>query len=498
MQFTYENQGTNTYLCCDLTDMEIDTMGLGMITNNRIQGFVHSIYTQIDNRKLIKYNVSSRVSMKQFFSGPVNRKRLVNVFVGIAEVLTVSEEYMLDMNAILLDTDYIFIDVSSYSAEMIYVPVVMENGGNMEAALFFKNIMFTTQFDSSENCDYVAEIINFLNQRGAFSIWQFKQMLDRLKRQPGREEKAPAGEKPAAVDPVKPGRAAAAKEKLAAFVQEEHREKPKPEQQVKKTVMEHEVPKAAAVKAESAVQQTPDKEISLFYLLQHYNKENADAYKAQKEAKKKTGVSSDRESRKEKAKREKVQTKKAPEAAVAFAVPGQQQPLFAGGQEPASPAQTAAASTVSPAPAQQAASASVNGTAPASAPFRQPGGDFGETEYMGQGDDGGTVLMGAEGTQNMQPYLLRMKNNERIPLDREMLRIGRDRENVDYSIPENKFVGHNHCHILARNGEFYVVDDNSKNHTYVNGTMIQSNVEIKLSHGVIVSVANEEFEFRLF
>ncbi len=148
-----------------------------------------------------------------------------------------------------------------------------------------------------------------------------------------------------------------------------------------------------------------------------------------------------------------------------FAVPGQQQPLFAGEQEPASPAHTAAAPTVSPAPGQQTASASVSGTAPASASFRQPGGDFGETEYMGQGDDGGTVLMGAEGTQNMQPYLLRMKNNERIPLDREMLRIGRDRENVDYSIPENKFVGHNHCHILSRNGEYYVVDDNSKNHT---------------------------------
>ena len=129
MEFTYENQGTNTYLCCDLTDMEIDTMGLGMITNNRIPGFVHSIFTQIDDRKLIKYNVSSRVPMKQFFSGPVNRKRLLNVFAGIAEVLTVSEEYMLDMNSVLLDMDYIFIDVSDYSAEAVYVPAVTENGG---------------------------------------------------------------------------------------------------------------------------------------------------------------------------------------------------------------------------------------------------------------------------------------------------------------------------------------------------------------------------------
>ena len=497
MEFTYENQGTNTYLCCDLTDMEIDTMGLGMITNNRIPGFVHSIFTQIDDRKLIKYNVSSRVPMKQFFSGPVNRKRLLNVFAGIAEVLTVSEEYMLDMNSVLLDMDYIFIDVSDYSAEAVYVPAVTENGGNTEAALFFKNIMFTTQFDSSENCDYVAEIINFLNQRGAFSVWQFKQMLDRLKRQPCREEKVPAAEKTAAGEPVKTGRAVEAAEKPAAFVQEGHRERTKTEQPIKRAAGKYEVPKAADKAAEPA-RQTPDKEISLFYLLQHYNKENADAYKAQKEAKKQKGdTPSEKAPKTEKAKKEKAQTKKSAGASVAFAVPGQQQPPSACVQETASPA--SAAPSV-PAPGQQlpqAQPAHVKGAAPVFTPS-QPGGDFGETAYLDQGEDGGTVLMGAGGTQNMQPYLLRLKNNERIPLDREVLRIGRDRENVDYSIPENKFVGHNHCHILSRNGEFFVVDDNSKNHTYVNGTMIQSNAEIKLSHGVIVSVANEEFELRLF
>ncbi|MCI8744754.1 MAG: FHA domain-containing protein [Lachnospiraceae bacterium] len=491
MQFTYENQGTNTYLCCDLTDMEIDTMGLGMITNNRIPGFVHSIFTQIDDRKLIKYNVSSRVSIKQFFSGQVNRKRLVNVFAGIAEVLTVSEEYMLDMNSILLDTDYIFIDVTSYSAEVIYVPAVMENGGNMEAALFFKNIMFTTQFDSSENCDYVAEIINFLNQRGTFSIWQFRQMLDRLKRGPEPEVKAPAVEKP---EPVKPGRTAAVREKPVTSVQEESGEKKKPEEPDRKPLREYEIPKTDSGKKEVHAEQAPEKEISLFYLLQHYNKENADAYKAQREARKqKTGTSSEKEPKKEKGKKEKTQEKKSPEAPVTFAVPGQQRPLPVGAQADAASVPPASAPVQK---ASQAASAPVNETA--SAPSGQSRSDFGETEYLNQGNDGGTVLMGTEGTQNMQPYLLRLKNNERIPLDREVLRIGRDKENVDYSIPENKFVGHNHCHILARNGEYFLVDDNSKNHTYVNGTMIQSNVEIKLSHGVIVSVANEEFEFRLF
>lgn len=39
---------------------------------------------------------------------------------------------------------------------------------------------------------------------------------------------------------------------------------------------------------------------------------------------------------------------------------------------------------------------------------------------------------------------------------------------------------------------------NSTNHTYVNGQMIQSNVETKIAHGAKIKLANEDFEFRLY
>jgi pSer/pThr/pTyr-binding forkhead associated (FHA) protein len=42
------------------------------------------------------------------------------------------------------------------------------------------------------------------------------------------------------------------------------------------------------------------------------------------------------------------------------------------------------------------------------------------------------------------------------------------------------------------------MDTNSTNHTYVNGGMIQSNAEIKISHGTKICLANEEFEFKLY
>ena len=55
--------------------------------------------------------------------------------------------------------------------------------------------------------------------------------------------------------------------------------------------------------------------------------------------------------------------------------------------------------------------------------------------------------------------------------------------------------GRSHANILNRDGEYYIVDTNSTNHTYVNGVMIRSNVETKLTHGAKITLANESFEF---
>lgn len=499
MEFTYENQGTNTYLCCDLTDMGIDSMGLGMITNNRIPGFVLSIFTQIDGRKYIKYNVSSKVSMKQFFARSVNRKCLVDVFAGIVDALLLSEEYMLDIKSIVLDMNYIFINVIDYHAETIYVPALTGNGGNADVAAFFKNIMFTTQFNSSEDCGYVAEIINFLNREGAFSILQFKELLEKLKGQlPDQSQKrTEVMETPSeglsmgtrelwkvtaspSIPVAEPG------PKITPSVLQQ-------KQQNIQGVNEHKIPDAQKRNDASVTGQT-QKEISLFYLLQHYNKENADIYKAQKEAKKQKGDKSSGKKTKE----------KAPGVSVGFAIPGQQ-------KLPAIPAQQVSADAVSslqpvspmsvPIPVSVPEPVAPPASVLAAKPSYLPSDGFGETEYFMQDadGDGGTVLLGADNeVQRIQPYLMRLNNNEKIPLDRAVLRIGRNREFADYVIPENRFIGHSHCHILVRNGEYYIVDDNSKNHTYVNGNMIQSNVEVKLSHSALVTVANEEFEFRLF
>lgn len=121
------------------------------------------------------------------------------------------------------------------------------------------------------------------------------------------------------------------------------------------------------------------------------------------------------------------------------------------------------------------------------------------TVYFSREDQDETVLLGQEiPVRHLTPYLIRKKNQEKILITKQVFRIGRDEEYNDYVIAENRYVGHSHCHILSREGEFFLIDDNSKNRSRINGQVITAGMEAKLVHGCLIKIADEEFEFRLY
>lgn len=546
MAFTFETSGNNTFLVYAIQEEDIlDTMTLGMITNNRIPGIASVLYTQMNRDRFLKYNVTARVTVRQFFSGIVNKRRLLGVFSSVAAALAAAEEYMIDSGCLLLDTDYIYADVSTCRAEVICLPVAREAGA-VDMGLFFKNIMFSTQFDQTENCDYVARIINYLNSTPVFVVDDFVQLLEELQGMTGNG--LPGGKKvqegveqsrqmtpqpvprqevlqPAAAPQVKnptPQSAVVPQAKAVAQPQQSAPSSGKhgnpmaagvgfavpgqggdggfavpgqsnaggaagagqPDASRNRTATaQRQTAKEQSAPEQAAPGQTAaEKEISMFYLLQHYNKENAAAYKAQKEARKRGGKAVPAAGKAPAA-------SNAPAPSSGFAVPGQQpaQPPF---QQPVQPQPVQ--------PAQQPVQPQFQQSAQPVQHF--PTDDnFGDTVVMGvdgYGDD--TVVIGEAIAASIQPYLRRISNNEKIFLSKPVFRIGKERSYVDYCISGNATVSRSHADIINRNGQFFVVDNNSTNHTYVNGEMITSNTEIPLSHGTKLRLSNEEFEFLTF
>lgn len=113
-------------------------------------------------------------------------------------------------------------------------------------------------------------------------------------------------------------------------------------------------------------------------------------------------------------------------------------------------------------------------------------------------EEGTTLLTEDEGTTllqepNVSAFLIRKKNNETITVNRDVFKIGKD-FSCDYVVTDNNAVSRRHASLYRNMSMFYIGDDGSKNHTYVNG-MIVSDGQIELHNGDVVKLANEEFEF---
>lgn len=500
MSFSFENQGTHTYLVYTVGgDDAIDSMSLGMLTNNKIHGLAQTLFTQMDATKYIKYDVSAKISVKQFFTGQVNKKRLIGVFNGIVDAMLSAEDYMIDVNSILLDLDYIFADVSTCETVLVCLPIVSDDLSNRDLGAFFKNIMFSTQFDQTENCDHVAKIINYLNSSPVFSLADFKKLLENI------------GGTTALAQVQQPVVQKLQVQQVQVATQQAQVQQPQVQQPpVQKPVQQSPVQQKPVVQppmnqtkvVTPPVQQgTLEKKITMMGLLMHYSKENAELYKKQKAAKK-TGQPQPATPPASQQKKPAAQ----PGFAIhsqntpvnqGFAIPGQQVPVQ---QVPVQ--KPVAQQPVQQKPvAQQPVQQPYINHQPTYTPTQMPQGqsmNFGETTVLGGGGIGETTVLGATPATQVKPHLIRAKNNEKIDLNKPVFRIGKEKSYVDYFIGDNSAISRSHANIISRDGEYFVVDTNSTNHTYVNGQMIQSNVETKIAHGAKIKLANEDFEFRLY
>lgn len=517
MNFTYENQGHITYLSYAIAPEDVvDTMSLGMITNNKIHGLAPSIFTQMDTTKYIKYNVSAKISVQQFFSGAVAKKHLLGVFDGIIAAIMAAEDYMIDINSIVFDLNYIFADVSTCEVSLICLPIQAENTGAFNLNSFFKNIMFSTQFDQSENCDYVAKIINYLNSSPVFSLEDFKSLLDTLKGTTNSTSVvAPVQqniEQPVVNTIVKPQVEAQATQPVVPVNNQVANKDSMPVQTTIPPVQPTVVPPVQKVPTPPVMPNVTPKVPPV------------PQKKDEAQAKKKGGFFG---LFSHSAKSEKKDEKKVPQSRNVkppipaqtspngFAIPGQKVPVQSNGNgfavpgqatpsvnntpvQPVAPTKKEEVPAAQPQPAVQKPVAQQPAYQPPVVPQSQSM-NFGETTVLGGGSMGETTVLGvATATVKENPHLIRVKNNEKINLNKPVFRIGKEKSYVDYFIGDNTAISRSHANFITREGEYFVTDTNSTNHTYVNGVMIQSNVETKLADGDKVRLANEDFEFKLY
>lgn len=491
MQFTFESQGSNTFLVYEMNGNEkLDSMTFGMVENNKLEGIIPFIYTQMDKQRLLKYNVSSRVSLDQYFNGIVNRKRLIGVMLSLASAVMNAQDYMLEADSFIWDKKYIFVDVSTARAELICLPVLKERPGTVELETIFKDMFFGVQFDQTENCDYIAKLLGFFNANAHFSLQEFVKLIRDLNDEENVKSKL---QNPVSVvqkmDSAAVTAPAPAQEKVPGTM-------PGEMTTVNPPVKPQQISVSPAANASGKQQPTmvqatqPSKEKKGFHLLGKKDKEKKGKEKKEKEQKEVKGNLPGRSSAS-------IPGMPSAPANIPNAVPRQV-------QNSVQVQQSAAVQkpVVSQQPAVTKTEQQGIGNAYVAPAYQTQKGSFGGTTVLNAGNaNPGTVVLSEQNNpynRKAIPYLIRIRNGQRYSLEKDITRIGSDAAYADFVISDNRAVSRSHADVRIRNDQVFLVDNNSTNHTYIEGRMMNPNEEECLADGSKFRLADEEFELHMF
>ncbi len=520
--FTYEEQGEKKYLVYEKkTDDKMDHLTLEMMSNNRIDGVVPANHIQIDDRFYMKYDISGLISLREYLQGVVSRQKILSVLESIADAAIVSEDYLLSISSYVLDMEYVYIDPDTLKVSMIVLPVVREE---MKIDVFLKELFMGIRYDQTEDCGYVASLLNLLGGEGTFSIHTLKEEINRLKKENKSKPQWKTQNQASGTQPwdqqknPQPQGAYQSRQPQDMYQnqpQESYQHRPQPyRQNVQQNPLTGRGGAGLSEEDRKKIVQDLKREKNLDILF-------SDEEEVKKEKKgfffKKDKSEKEKKPEKEKKEDKKKEDKKKDKKSLWEKLTGKKE-----SSEDDSLADSPLGSIDIPGmdvPGcnQRNTGHNVNEnrgnySAPkgfvkqdVAIPFqnvelnrqRVDIQDFGETVFLDGGDDGETYIIGAE--QNaMQPefILYRHETGESFRICEEVTRIGRSTSIAEICITGNRGIGRVHALLYLRNGEVFIEDNNSKNHTYVDGVKLEPGQSpVKLVHGSKIRLGDEELEF---
>lgn len=535
--FTYEEQGEKNYLVYEkAAEDRVDTLTLEMMSNNKIDGVVPANHIQIDDKFYMKYDITGLMNLREYLQGVVGRQKILSVLESIADAAAVSEDYMLNISSYILDMEYVYIDSETSKISMIVLPVLRDE---IKIEAFLKELFMGLRYDQTEDCGYVASLLNLLGGSGTFSIHALREEIKRLKkeansqpqwqvpkqkswdRQKDPQENAAAGLKNRQLqDPQ--GQILDQSSDSQPFVQN-----PKPQtyqqgqpqitrtqsywQNVRQTPQTGGNKIGLSEEDRKKIVQDLKREKNLDILFSDeeesvLKKEKKGFFfrkdKPEKEKKPEKGKKEEKTAEKKSlwekltGKRESSKKDSVVESPLGgFDIPGMDMPGHNRGAAGYDSNENKGSYPMSRGIRKQDIAIPLQNVELERKPVDVQ--DFGETLFLGEGDDGETFIIGAEQNITQPEFILyRHETGESFRICEEVTRIGRSTSVAEICITGNRGIGRVHALVYLRNGEVFIEDNNSKNHTYIDGIRLEpGQPPVKLTHGSKIRLGDEELEF---
>ena len=458
LNFRQQSVGETTYLVFDLEDsLAIDTFAMNMMAYNRIGNIVQTQIVQINERRQAQFNVTGLVKTNSRMSVVRSKKEVLLVFNSILNAFEEADAYMLDMDHLLMNWDYIYMDREG-SCQLLYLP--FEHGFRRDKIDFLQEVVSRIQPDFQEKDPYLYDILNAFSRGAVRKLSDFRELIKKSAGYaPGENEKEIKNIQVQNFPENIPLEAPEREDKTV------NREVPKILDKMADQKPEGGHPVSTRIPVINIPGREPGAKPPVPGSSQKEGTENKKdgRKKEEKKREEKRGfLSSFSKSKKQKENKIAVPGSESAESLDNIHMPV----LGATGM------------------GQDDMYESYENTVIMEEPVQSVGK---EPE--------GTVFLEEEGTVwQISARLARKQGGYSYQIDRDRVTVGSGMA-ADIRIEDNHAVSRSHALIQYVNGEFYIEDNQSKNGSFLNGKRLQPGVRELLSDGMMVRLANEEFEF---
>ena len=430
----YENQSNGSYMIYHILPEEsVNTVVLGMVTNNDIEGILKMSKVQINSNVQIRYAISAKRQLKECLKNErLTPEEILDILFSILNTIVNAQDYMIRQDEFVLDIEYIYVDAYTKKPYIMCCPVNQKQTSSADIGVFIKTFIFSIGYTDPSILKVTSRIMSMTNDKKTVAEFRDevrKEML--VKPESGQKHNVAHG-------------STAAKQNEKVYTNEKGASDSVSEDRVVPNVISYDDNKA-------------DK--------QQENKDNISF-----DIPGMSGgavISSKSDSKKQRASGKGI----------------------LGGlvrKDKGTKSNDAGEKKIA-----------VNPIVPQNVPKPEPYIPAAEEHAVAVEPTDNTILSSELYGDETSPSLLRVKNNETIVINKEYFKLGRSKTKVDYQIENNPEISNEHAAIIRRGSDYYITDTNSSDHTYVDGKMLKSGEEVMLMNNTNIRMAKENFVFKM-
>lgn len=442
-------QGNAIYLETKLLpDETLDEVDRGMLFSNRINGLLPVSIQWINMECRLLYNITGLTPLDQGARILENEKRLMNFFTSISHAETECDEYLLSPQKLDLDPEHVFLDANG-KAQLLYRPVKeLRNRYQPTELAHFVFRLVGRQMPTGSMV--ITALSRQLLYGDSFSFAEMEKELSEINET--AKEKAP---QPA---PISEPKMTAPSEGYRP-----PQRQPSVQQPVKQPERTFAPAAPAGIPEAQPAQDNPFAPRSEEKPAAAAQPSVEPAPEHPKEEKAKKGGFLGLFGRKDKKKAEQ---------------PAQENPFQQKASREEKPVERPVAYDV-----------------PQAQPKAQaPVGAGGYTVILNGDDAGSGNLTRIMEDNSPELYLVQKSNNQYIHITHSNFHIGRAADVVDFTVQTaTNYLGNDHAYILIQDGAYYIVDNNTRNHTYLNEQRLQPSQPQPIHAGDTIRMADVIF-----